>query len=63
MADIIDWNAFRPEGMDRATLLARLEEILDILLELDSALKRSPADKTVLLQAALARIIHTEGKR
>ena len=35
MADIIDWNAFRPEGMDRAALLARLEEIRSRIAELD----------------------------
>lgn len=58
-----DWRLKKAGETGSRISLARLEEILDILLELDSALKRSPADKTVLLQAALARIIHTEGKR
>ena len=40
----------------------QLRNILEILLELDQALKSSPTDKAVLLQTALARIIAAEGR-
>ncbi len=58
-----DWRLKKAGESAGRISLAKLEEILDILLELDGALKRSPADKSVLLQVALARIIQTEARR
>lgn len=52
-----DWRLKRSAETAARYTLRQLERILEILLALDEKLKSSPADRTVLLQAALSEIL------
>lgn len=57
-----DWRMKKAAESASRLSAKQLRNILEILLELDQALKSSPTDKAVLLQTALARIIAAEGR-
>ena len=52
-----DWRLRKASREAARYTRAQLEQMLDILLRLDAQLKRSPADKAVLLQTALCEMM------
>lgn len=57
-----DWRLKKASQTASTLKIEQLEEILRILLELDTNLKRSPIEESILLETALTQIIQAERK-